>query len=98
MSARHAGLFRPAVDLILDKRQILLRSRLLADLDAGIAQRQHHVVRQDEAVPAEPAQQILAGIAAETAAVLAEISHQPDLVRGRPGGQELAKTAMLFRD
>ena len=71
---------------------------LLADFEAGIAQRQHHVVRQDEAVPAEPAQQILPGIAAEPAAVLAEIGHQPDLVVGRPAGEEFAETAMLLGD
>ena len=46
--------------------------------------REHHVVRQDETVPAQPAQQILPGIAAEPAAVLAEIGHQPDLIVGRP--------------
>ena len=57
-----------------------------------------HVARQDVAVPAEPAQEILPRRAAEPAAVLAQIGRQPDLVVGRPRRQELAEAAMLFGD
>ena len=91
------GLRVPGVELRLDLAEVLLRRRVVADIEASIAQRETEVGRDDEAVPADPAQEILAGIAAQAAAVLAEIGHQADLVVGRPAGQETAEAAMLGR-
>ena len=52
----------------------------------------------DICVPAQPAKEVLAGCAAEPAAVLAEISGQPDLVVRRPCRQEFSEAAVLRGD
>ena len=78
--------------------QVLLRGARAAHRHARIAQAQQHVARQHEGVPAEEAQQVLAAEAAQPRAALAEHVQQPDLVVGRPVGQELAEAAVLGRD
>src|SRR3546814_9799766 len=63
-----AALFRPGIELLLNFLAVALRSRVLGDLHAGVAQAEDHVARRDPAVAAEEADQILPGIATEPAA------------------------------
>src|SRR3546814_4779471 len=62
-----AALFRPGIELLLNFLAVALRSRVLGDLHAGVAQAEDHVARRDPAVAAEEADQILPGIATEPA-------------------------------
>ena len=83
--------------LALGGTQILL-GRARADRHAAVAQAGQHVALQDEGVPAQEAQEILSAEAAQPCAALGEYLHQPDLIVGRPAGEELAEAAMFFRD
>ena len=82
MDVRQPGLGLPLVELLLDRGKIFLRGRAFADLKPRVAQRRRHVLRDDVGVPPQPAQQVLPGIAAQAAAVLAEEGGQADLVVG----------------
>ena len=55
------------------------------------------VGRGDEAVLADEAQEVLAGARAKPRAALGQYVEKPDLVAGRPAGQELAEAAVLAR-
>ena len=97
MPIGQAGLFRPGVELLLDLREVAFRCRRLGHIEAGVAQTGDHVLRGHEGVVAEEPQQHLAGRAAEPPATLGQDFEQPDLVGGRPIGEELAERAMLLR-
>ena len=97
MGDRQAAFGFPGVELRLRQPQVLL-GRARTDRHAGVAQAEQHVARQHEGIPTQEAQQVLAAEAAQPRAALGEHFHQPDLIVGRPVGQEVAEAAVLGCD
>src|SRR5262245_15387261 len=98
MAQRQPGFLRPGIELLLDLPQILFRARRLCDLDPAIAQTRDHIVRGDETILANEAQEKLARAPAETRAAFGKELEQSDLVGRRPLRQELPKAAVLARN
>src|SRR5437762_11426586 len=98
MRIRQSRLLGPDIELRLHLGEVALRFRFGSNIQTGVAQTLHHILRHYESVPADEAQKHLAGVAAEPATALGEKIEQADFIGGRPRRQELAEAAMLVRD
>src|ERR1700732_4927291 len=88
MGHRQSGLLGPGVELVLYFSQVLLRGRMLRDIEAGIAQAGDDVAGQHDAVLADEAQKKLARAAAESRALLGQEIDEADLVGRGPLGKK----------
>src|SRR5271166_6600628 len=95
MRIRQFRRIRPGIELLLDPGQVPFGGRRLGDIQTRVAQAPNDVARQHEAILAEKAQKILAGVATQPRSTTDQQSLQSDLVRRRPSGKETPKTAMF---
>src|SRR5579871_3964737 len=98
MRVGQAGFLRPGIKLRLHLGEVAFRLHFSRNVEPGVAQARDYVLRGDETVPADEAQEHLPGVAAKPAAALAEQVEQADLVRGRPFAKELAEAAVFPSD